>query len=884
MFRDLIRPSVLFPVVLALVFVATATAQTNYVNYEGKQTSPIRLSPDGTRLFAVNTPDARLSVYDVANPSNPILIAEIPVGLEPVSVNPRTADEAWVVNEVSDSISIVSVSRGIVTDTLYVKDEPADVVFANGRAFVSASRNNQVAVFDIATHNLVTNIAVLGENPRALAVSPDGSKVYAAFALSGNRTTLVPADPNDPRRNQAPPTNPNLPPPPKVGVIVDATDPFWSDVIQYTMPDNDVVEINSATLTTNRYFSRVGTVNLGLAVHPVSGDLFVANADAGNVTHFEPGVRGHFYTNRMTRITVGNGSIVPFNLDPFATTNFPDLFAKSNALAQPTAVAFDPSGNFLWLAAFGSDRVAKLDTNGNVLARIEIGNATGASADPRNKRGPRGLAVHPSASRLYVLNRLANSISIVDTAGNTVLREFAAGSVDPTPAAIRQGRGFLYDAKLSGNGTVSCASCHIDAEMDLLAWDLGDPNGVMVTNATFVPQLGATLTNAFHPMKGPMTTQTLRGLNGLDPLHWRGDRTNFLQFNGAFASLLGGPQLSVPDMQAYRDFINTVVFQPNPNQNLDRTMPTNFAGGNAEAGRIIFMNTNNSPTNNYTTGLNCNTCHTVPTGTAKVLIPAAALQESQDFKIPHLRNMYQKTTSSHTNGAVSTSGFGFIHDGTFSDTFTFLSQPVFSTFATNTVKKQHLSAFLACFDTGTAPAVGYTRTINSNNVAAPVIVNDWTMLEGQAVVTNIALIAKGTIDGLVRGLMYQPASNNYVADKTGVGPFTHAQLAAKIQAGDTLTFMGVPPGAGRRMGIDRDQDGILDGDAAAPGLAVARLSENALLTWPTNSYWFVLESTLALTPTNWATVISERGISASNVVVTNTLSDSFRFFRLRRTW
>src|SRR6266498_4214343 len=91
-----------------------------YVNFEGKQTSPIRLSPDGTRLFAVNTPDARLSVFDVTQPSNPRLLAEIPVGIEPVSVNPRNNDEVWVMNEVSDSISVVSVSQRIVTDTIYV--------------------------------------------------------------------------------------------------------------------------------------------------------------------------------------------------------------------------------------------------------------------------------------------------------------------------------------------------------------------------------------------------------------------------------------------------------------------------------------------------------------------------------------------------------------------------------------------------------------------------------------------------------------------------------------------------------------------------------------------------------------------------------------------
>src|SRR3954466_1181239 len=164
-------------------------AQTSYVNFEGKQTSPVRLSPDGTRLFAVNTPDARVSVFDVTQPSNPRLLAEIPVGIEPVSVNPRSNDEVWVVNEVSDSISIVSVSQRIVTDTIYVKDEPADVVFAGSKAFVSVSRKNQIAVFDAATHSLITNITVFGENPRALAVSTNGTKVYAAFALSGNHTT-----------------------------------------------------------------------------------------------------------------------------------------------------------------------------------------------------------------------------------------------------------------------------------------------------------------------------------------------------------------------------------------------------------------------------------------------------------------------------------------------------------------------------------------------------------------------------------------------------------------------------------------------------------------------------------------------------------------------
>src|SRR2546422_5193360 len=81
-----------------LLLLALHVSAQNFVNFEAKQTSPVRLSPDGSRLFAVNTPDNRVSVFDVSRVQNPILIAEIPVGLEPVSVQPLNNDQAWVVN------------------------------------------------------------------------------------------------------------------------------------------------------------------------------------------------------------------------------------------------------------------------------------------------------------------------------------------------------------------------------------------------------------------------------------------------------------------------------------------------------------------------------------------------------------------------------------------------------------------------------------------------------------------------------------------------------------------------------------------------------------------------------------------------------------------
>ena len=867
------------PAVLALWAAGTVPAlraqSAAYVNFEAHQTRPICLSPDGTRLFAVNTPDGRLSVFDVSNPANPwpVLIREIPVGVEPVSVNALSNDEAWVVNEVSDSVSVVSVAAGAVTDTLACKDEPADVVFANGQAFVSCSQNNLVRVFDLATHAATATIPLEGLNPRSLAVSGDGTKVYAAFKLSGNRTTLLPANLAPP---QPPPTNTSLPAPPQVGLIVSANDTRLSPAPN--MPDNDVAEINTATLAITRYFNGTGTVNFFVAVRPASTELWVANTEARNLTRFEPVVKGHIVDNRVTRVnTFGAGTVTPFDLNPGVDyLLFPNNAALASALAQPTALAFTPDGAAFWLASFGTDRVAKIDADtGAVISRIETGPTTGAAADPRNKRGTRGLALQAANNRLYVLNRISNTISIVSTASELVLGEIPTGTYDPTPAVIRVGRGFLYDARLSANGTQSCASCHIDGDRDDLAWDLGDPGGSMQTVTT----LGGSVILSMHPMKGPMNTQTLRGLSGLNPLHWRGDRSDFTAFNPAFASLLGGTALSTADMNAFRDFINTVVFEPNPNQNRDRTMPSLFPpgdpnAGDPNAGRSTFLN------ENYNPGLRCNTCHALPTGTNRVIITAGALQESQDFKVPQLRNVYQKLRFVRSATAVSLSGFGLTHDGADPDVFTFLSRPVFGAFAADTTRKRNLNAFMQCFDTGTAPAVGYARTVSAATLAGASA--DWSLLEAQSAATNCDLVVRLLENGERHGLLYRPATNDYLSDQAALGALTRAALQAKVAGGATLTIMGTPRTSGQRLAIDRDGDAIPDADEPTPRLDISFAAGAPQLAWPAADAGHVLEFTDSVNPPNWQPVTESRGIAGSYLNVPDPSAGPRRFYRLRR--
>ena len=126
----------------------TAFAQA-FVNFETPHVHPLDLSPNGRTLAAVNTPDNRLEIYDVAG-GRPIHRGSVFVGLDPVSVRFLTNKIAWVVNHVSDSISVVHVDEARLLGTIATLDEPADVVFAGRpqRAYVSCSRVDKVMVFN----------------------------------------------------------------------------------------------------------------------------------------------------------------------------------------------------------------------------------------------------------------------------------------------------------------------------------------------------------------------------------------------------------------------------------------------------------------------------------------------------------------------------------------------------------------------------------------------------------------------------------------------------------------------------------------------------------------------------------------------------------------
>ncbi len=331
--------------ILAGLLLGSTEAQ--YVNFESSQVHPIALTPSGGRLLVVNTPDALLEVFSVTSDGGLLPSASIPVGLEPVSVVARSDSEAWVVNHLSDTVSIVDLALGTTVRTLPVGDEPTDVVFANGRAFVAVSQEDAVKVFDLGNlANPPVPVPLVGSDARALAASKDGTKVYAIVLNSGNQTTVINAnvifnggaalDPN--RLSQlglnpincsgAHPPYPPLPagivrnpaltdPPsgvPPVALIVkwdpatqawrDDASQDWSMCLPYRLPDHDLFIIDTASLNVSTV-DHLGTTLFEVSVNPGSEKIYIPNTEARNNVRFEHplGVGGHVVDDRLTIVS-----------------------------------------------------------------------------------------------------------------------------------------------------------------------------------------------------------------------------------------------------------------------------------------------------------------------------------------------------------------------------------------------------------------------------------------------------------------------------------------------------------------------------------------------------------------------------------------------------
>lgn len=538
------------------------------------------------------------------------------------------------------------------------------------------------------------------------------------------------------------------------------------------------------------------------------------------------------------------------------------------AITNPTSVVVYGSGapgaTRVFVTGYHSDTIAMIEPTAGAptawtVSRVDLAHPTNAFT-PANTagimRGPRSLALRTNGAtsrhRLYVYNRLENSVSVIDpnfpsTTQPAITTFSMQGLIEP--AHVVAGRKFLYSSKLSGRGNVSCASCHIDGNTDFLAWNLSDNVAVPIPGAP------GSLPGALGPnsnIKGPMVTQTLRGLVNFEvaddlvqdtfysnrPYHWRGDRGIFEQFNGAFVNLMGLPaEISATDMQLYRDFAFSIHYPPNPEQPWTRVYsgeifdPANppvtpmdellqinnpFVGSGGLLGLKAF----------HTSGiLSCALCHSLPDGSNNRLtdafgyagapgVPMNDLETAQTKGLSLKETRLRRRDSAgilnyipSSTTPANTHEFGLVHTGKSTlagsvggaaSAFGALDLPDFlKGFGLPAPMTDGLDHFMREFDRGVAPLVGFSSTVDYSQYNVNPTGYDAAIaaFEGQIHVANAGSAVHAWLGGALRGFWYDETDSStpyHEMVQTGVTPVGNLSRAGLLAYLDSTQAVSNP--------------------------------------------------------------------------------------------
>ncbi|MGE0615098.1 MAG: c-type cytochrome [Bacteriovoracia bacterium] len=168
----------------------------------------------------------------------------------------------------------------------------------------------------------------------------------------------------------------------------------------------------------------------------------------------------------------------------------------------------------VWIASLGTQ----------TLDRLPI--AGGAPLSPPIQlpgRAPLAIARDSKHSRLYVLQWLTRDLAIYNLASEPIRLTKTVSLItrETLPAAVLAGKKIFHnaaDVRMSAQGRMSCATCHLDGGQDGRVWDFGDR--------------GEGLRNTIS-LNGP-------GGTGHGPVHWTGNFNEIQDFEHDMRKAFGG--------------------------------------------------------------------------------------------------------------------------------------------------------------------------------------------------------------------------------------------------------------------------------------------------------------------------------------------------------
>lgn len=239
----------------------------------------VSVSPDGTRVYVSNlNVDAPESNVSVINTLNNTIIATIVVGERPYE-QVVTPDGKWLyvsvenlngpTNTSINTIAVINTATNTVATNISVPAGSGALALSPDGSLLYTGEADTLSVISTATNSILYEIPLKMENPYGgIAVSPDGSKIYA-INTSENSVSVINTPVTSTSKVAA-----SIPVGPAPYVIL--TSPDGSRV--YTA-NEDNTEQNSVSVidaTTNKFIASIpARLPTGLSISPDSKDLFV---------------------------------------------------------------------------------------------------------------------------------------------------------------------------------------------------------------------------------------------------------------------------------------------------------------------------------------------------------------------------------------------------------------------------------------------------------------------------------------------------------------------------------------------------------------------------------------------------------------------------------
>ena len=162
-----------------------STASNTLLSKIGVGTTPtqVAISPNGAQAYVVDRGSNQVSVIDTGSQS---LVATIGVGSRPVSVAfSPDGSQAYVANAWDNTVSVINTSSRSVVGVFNAGSGPNSIAAFGGHVYVANQYSDNVTVHDLSG-NLLATIGGL-TFPTALAITPDGSRVYVT---NGNANSV----------------------------------------------------------------------------------------------------------------------------------------------------------------------------------------------------------------------------------------------------------------------------------------------------------------------------------------------------------------------------------------------------------------------------------------------------------------------------------------------------------------------------------------------------------------------------------------------------------------------------------------------------------------------------------------------------------------------